>query len=485
MKRLDLIVKLLLAALVAFCPVVLHAQEEGRDASPSGRGAEVTGLTEVAEEPGAAEAAKPGGTEQEKEDRPFEKIVRFNAVLQNLLVIKNDSDFDGTKPYYDESGQSVGILGTFFKPRLTLLPIEELRIVWEMELGLNLWSRNDPDQYRTGETSTFQLANRELFVEGDFYDEMIGFKIGYQYFSDPSALFIGHWLGAAQIRSRRAWSNFSFTIGQIPDQTYEGVTLEANNFRHDTFVYGLRTDVPLDKFNLSIGLFGLNDSQIVDQSLNLFTPSLGFTGDYDWITFGLNLAFQAGNTERGASLGDEETTAWATQGWVSFFWEGLEIHLNNLELSPDDEYDRNKTNHAFIYSGKSRSRTILLSEDEIRDRGHNLDEALAEKRGKFYLLRPGYSLSDLTVAYQVADFFKPAFIAGAATVIEKQNALDGILVGVETDLDLQFTYKEILDFHFIGGLLVPGEAAAAYVNLYDRKATNIQFMLETSLSVVF
>ncbi len=426
-------------------------------------------------------------TEEEKSDalKTFEKMVHFNATLQTVLVYQNDYDYDNTPPAYNPDGQSVGLLGTFFKPRFRLVPIEEVEIVYEAELGLNLWGRNDPDQYLGGETDTFLLAHRELYARGEFMNRLIGFKVGYQYFTDPTELFIGHWIGAMSLTSSREWADFTLSVGQLPDQTAEGVTLDENNFKQDTFVYGMRVDVPIDNWMIMMGLYGLNDSQVVNQTLNLFTPSLRVSADYDWVQFGLDLAFQTGSTERGAAFDDERTTAWALQAFADFKIGNLFIEFNDLFLSGDDDVDRNKTNNAFYYSGKSRSRTLILSEDHIRDRGDNLDERLADRRGKFYLVRPGYSLTDLTIGYDVSGFFVPAVTVGAGFGINKTNALNANLVGIETDLDLEFKYKDVVSFHLIGAILAPGGVAAAYVNSYDRTAIELQYMFESSLSVTF
>lgn len=413
------------------------------------------------------------------------KWLMFNATLQTFFLYKNDSDFDPTPPVYDANGQSVGLLGTFFKPRLTLMPVTEISIVWEMELGLNLWSRHDPDQYQSGEMNTFRLAQRELYVEGRFLEGVLGFKVGYQFFEDPSRLFIGHWVGAASLISEREWAKFSFTIAQVPGQTFEGITLDENNFIHDTFVYGLRVDAPISNWKLTVGLYGLHDAEVVDQTLNLFTPTVQVQGDYEWVSFGLDLAYQTGITQRGAMMNDEQTDAWALQAYATFTAEKFEAEINQLILSADDGSDRNGSNGAFFYSGKSRSRTLILTEDEIRDTGANLDEGLGEGRGKFHLARPGLSITDAALSYRITDYFAPTFIIGAGFVLEADNALGGKMIGVECDLDLKFSYKNIIDFHVIGGLLMPGHAAGAYFNEYDHDSKRLQYMLESSLSATF
>ncbi len=73
-------------------------------------------------------------------------------------------------------------------------------------------------------------------------------------------------------------------------------------------------------------------------------------------------------------------------------------------------------------------------------------------------MRPGLALVDASVGYRVVEWFEPSLVVGAAMVLEPANALGGRLVGVETSLDLAFSYRELLEAHLIGSLLVPGAA---------------------------
>jgi hypothetical protein len=415
-----------------------------------------------------------------------ERWLDLQVVFQSLVVWKNDADFDPTALSYDADGQSVGLLGTFLKPRLTLSPLAELAIVYEIEVGLNLWSLNDPDQYATGELAAFRLAHRELYADVALFDGRFGFRVGYQYLTDPTALALGHWIGAAGVWGDLGPLRLTLLAGQLPEQTFEGVVLESeNNFRHDAFVYGLRADVPLGPWSVHAAVLGLHDGQFVDQTLDLMTASVRTQVVEDTWNAGLDLAFQYGVTEEGAQGGDETTIAWAVQAWASAIFGPVELTLNQLLLSPDDTHDRNDTNGAFFYAAKPRSRTLLLTEDELRDRSTNLDERMAERRGKLFLLRPGLSLTDLTVRWRALDWFVPALTVGAAFTLEPDNALGGRYVGTELDLTLGFHYRDVLAVYLAGVALVPGRAAAAFANLHDRTATEPMFMVEGSLFLYY
>ena len=437
-------------------------------------------MTDEDESPVAIESRSEGEADSEKR-------IFFEAAFQTALLYQNDSDFDSTEPAYNPNGQSVGLLGTFLKPRLTLVPIKEIKIVYEAELGLNLWGRNDPDQYRPGEDNAFQLAHRELYAQADFVNNLFGFKVGYQYFQDPTALFLGHWLGAGNFYGDLGWTKLTLTVAQMPDQTYEGISADSNNFTSDCFIYGLRADFPFDHWLVVTSFYVLEDRQIVKHPMNLFAPSLSVSGNYGWTEFGLDLVFQNGRMENGSVMGDEDSSAWAMQAYADFLYKGVEIRLNQLVLSPDDRYDRNQVNHGFFYSGKSRSRTHMLSEDEIRDWGNNLDERIGEKRSneKFTVMRPGYSLTDVEISYNIEDIFRPALVIGAGFALEDENVMGGRLIGLETDLDFELKYKEVLSFHLLFGVLSPGKAASVALGQYNMDAVNMQYTVETSLSVYF
>ena len=65
----------------------------------------------------------------------------------------------------------------------------------------------------------------------------------------------------------------------------------------------------------------------------------------------------------------------------------LLFDLNLLALSADDNWDGTNTT-VLIYSGRSRSKTIILTEDELRDRGGNMDELISQKACRRWKILP-------------------------------------------------------------------------------------------------
>lgn len=420
---------------------------------------------------------------------------KFRGRMQSLFLWRNDRDFDRTPPFYNAQDQDVGVLGTFLAPYVEITPVKELRIVAELELGLNLWSMQDPDVYDAGDEHWFRLAIRQLYTEGRFFEGRLGFRAGYEQLFDPTGMYLGHWLGAANLTSAWKWGKVTLTVAQVPDQTFEGVAFDANNFNTDTIVYGLRFDLPFDRLGLALSAWGTHDTQVIRQTMDLMTLTARFSGDWDTLKFGIDAGLQYGVTQGRASGHDETTIAWSAQGsldWHQPLGKDLAFRLqfNQLALSGDDDHDGNDFNGAWFYSGKSRSRTMILTEDELRDRGGNIDERLAERRhgdrGKFWLVRPGLSVTDLSLGLDVADFFKPLLTLGTAFTLNPDNALGSRFVGFETDLHLEFVYRKYLSFDLVGSYLLPGKAAAAFVNRTgDRGATDGIWQIEASLIAWF
>jgi hypothetical protein len=405
--------------------------------------------------------------------------------LQNLMLLRNDVDFDDSKPEYDSQGQSIGLLGTFFRPRIGLWADADFGVCYEVELGLNLWSQHDPEQALPGQPEAFPIRHRELWAAGAIAAADLDFKLGYQYLRDPAGLLLGHWIGALDLGWHLDGLRLGLQLGQIPDQNHEGIAYERNNFVHDVFFAGLRADWPFRALGLDWtlrgGLFAVYDGAEVEHERKLLSPVLRLELDAAAVRAGLDLALQLGELQRDA-LGDRDARllAWALQAdlaWRPAPWL-LELHL--LWLSPDDAHDHNDFEGAFVYSGKSRSRTLILTEDELRDLGRNLDERLGERRAAWNRLRAGLVVADVYAGWDLG-WFQPGLVVGAGLAPQPKNAMDSAFVGLECDLDLAFRYRDRLEVHLVGGLLLPGTAAGAALNAIDPGATDPWWQVELSV----
>lgn len=416
--------------------------------------------------------------------------VELHADLQNLVLYRRDSDFDRTLPVYDKYGQSIGAMATLFRPKVTFHVQDNLRLYYEAELGLNFWARNNPDEQSPIASDVFVLKHREVYSEGEFLQGATGFKAGYQYFRDTTGLFVGHWIGAAS--AWYAWdrsSRASVFVGQIPDLTYEGNKVAGDpsvmnqSFRRDIFVFGPRTDMKLGQnASFAAAVHVLYDAHLVDQTRWVVAPNMQFEGKAGPYSGLVGAVLQVGKFEHAALGGkNQNVLAWAAQAHGDADWNPFGLALNVLALSPDDQAEGNTRNGAFLYSSKSRSATIILTEDELRNWYDQLDRRMGRYEGGFWTHRAGLLVGDVKGTWMVTKVFRPAIVVGAASVLNKKNAMDKSFVGLETDLNLEFRASDNLAANLVGGLLVPGGAGGALLNKINMQATDPIWMIEGSL----
>jgi hypothetical protein len=461
---------------------------------------EVTALrTEV-----KAKAAAPAASEPKADAMGVDGSVRTKPVfeahaqLHNLLIFRNDTDFDRRKPLYDENGQTSGAFATVFGPTFQWNLTDNLRLFYEAEIGLNYWSKNNPDTENALSKDIFVLKHRQIYAEGDLADGKFGFKVGYQYFADTTGLFLGHWIGAAQVS--HAWApgqSASLFFAMIPDATYEeGQDIKFNNFRHDIFVFGGRTDLKLgDHWQFNAAVHALYDTHIVGKTRWLVAPNAhleGKTGcvhkDGFRVTGFVDGVLQAGKSENSAIDGSNQTLlAWAAQGNLKVETRPVAISLNVLALSPDDKYQGNNKEGAFFYSSKSSSSTVFFTEDETRNWYDQLDRRMGRYEGGFWQHRAGLLLSDLKLTLQVVPWFRPSVTLGYGVVLEPQNALGERDLGFEGNLDLAFMWTKHLVARVMFGGMQPGKAAGALINQIapQDKKTDGMWWTEAALSLVF
>jgi hypothetical protein len=414
--------------------------------------------------------------------------VEVHGMLQNLFLYRNDTDFDRTPPAYNANGQSEGALATVFRPQLTFHVTPHLRLYYEAEIGLAFWGENDPNEQSPSAPDYFILRNRELYTEGDVLGGRVGFKVGYQYFHDSTSLFLGHWIGAAQTwYSWRPDARIGLFIGEVPDLTEDGMNVNQINFNRDIFVFGPKTEIRLaDGVDFAAGGHTLYDASVVGRTRWLVAPNAQIAWQGRQVGGSLGAVLQAGESENSGLGGINQTIlAWAAQGHADVALHRLGLAFNAMALSPDDSSAGNSYSGAFLYSSRSSSATIMLTEDELRNWYDQLDRTMATYGGGFWQHRAGLFVGDVKATWFLADIFRPAVIVGAASVLNPSNALGHSFVGLETDLNLEFRASDNLVLNLVGGGLFPGGAGAALVNKINLSATDPIYMLEACLMARF
>ena len=410
------------------------------------------------------------------------KMFEIHGQLAELILWRNDSDFDATAPYYDEEGQSVGSAISFLRPLVTYRPIKNIDLFYESELGMNQWGRNSPDS--NPNSDTFMVYKHRQFW-ANLQLDFAYIKVGYQRVRDPSDLFLSHWMGAVSAGFDLMRFRGDFMIGQLPDNTYEGVSLLENNFMHDSMTLGIdfSYDLIMEQLTLDLGYYFLRDTSEVDKAVKLHVPYVGLAYKDDKLHARLYGLLQAGTREnRGAGGIDQGVLAWAVTANAGMVTKWVDVDLNAFVLSPDDAHDGNDQWGAFYYSGKNNSATMLFTEDEIRDRYDNLDERMSATWGSFFLNRAGLAVVDLAVKVKPMEWLKTGVVAGVGFALEEHNSLGSSFAGFEADLVVRVTVLKKADLLFAGQLFLPGGASAAFVNSTDREAT--EYLLGIQAGIV-
>jgi hypothetical protein len=413
--------------------------------------------------------------------------IEAHAELLNVVLFRSDSDFDRTPPAYDANGQTVGYVGTLLRPRVDFLATSWLRLHYDAELGLNYWSRNDPDVGDALAKGLMVLKHRQLYAEGELAEGEAGFRAGYSRFSGATGLFVNHWIGNAQLWwSPAPASRLTLFGGQVPDSTSESIEVGQNNFTRGITLFGARAAHELSaRTRVEGSVEAVYDTHVVGRSRVIATPGARVDGHLGGATGFVSAALQVGRLEGEAMGGGAQTLlSWAVQAHGTLPAGGFEVDLNVMVLSADDSFEGNGRDGAFLYSGKSSSATVLLTEDETLDFKDNLDKRMAVRRGGFWQNRAGLAVADVKAVW-AGERYRPGLIVGAATVLNPDNANGGLFVGLEADAVFEARISEHLSGQLLAGTLVPGAAGAALVNRIDLSRTTPVFTASASLRVTY
>jgi hypothetical protein len=414
----------------------------------------------------------------------FSKNLNLEMNLDNFLYYKNDRDFDSSKRLYQPYGDSEGLLGTYLDTQFTLNITNDVYIFYEFELGSNIWSKNNPDIIDPISQDIFILKHRQIFGSAEFLEGKARICSGYIRVIDPTGLFINHWIGAFQMGFDILNTKNYLLIAQMPDSTYEGLTASTNNFSNDRWLFALSSSFGiLNKDVLTLGWYTIYDDTVINRSNLIHSPLVSYTLYFESFKLILDGMLQFG-VQQNASLYNEDVRelSYGLNLNLSSDIYGFKLNFNGLYLGADDRYINNKFNGGFYYSGKNRSNTLILSEDEFRDQYNNMDERISVTDGPFYVMRSGLILLDIKVDYSKLGNFTPSIILGTAFVSQSKNANDSSFVGFESDFVLKVDFSRGWDVAGVFGMLIPGKAAASYINMYDIEQTNTQYLGEIHIN---
>lgn len=421
-------------------------------------------------------------------------LPEFHLDFRTFFLWQSDSDFDDSKPKYSESGQTVGYLSTLIRPSLMWNPHESIRVFYEIEVGDNVWSRNDANQGDPTGADWPVFRHRQFWGEVQIPNLPLWIKAGYSYFHDPTHLIADRYVGTADITGDWGTGKVKVGVAIIPDTTYEGndpnqsqfdkdlegYDPERNNFNNDDFFFFTSVRQEVTDWVFSPAVFYRWDKSEIRRLRWTLSPVLNATWRMTEISrLELDLAGQYGQYQNGG-IGNRDVEQLAGAAQLRFFVDLKKVTLKfgGLFLSGDDDPD-DLIDNAFRYSGFSKSPTVMLSENYIQDQHTNLDERAADQG-------VGLVLADFQVAYIVYGGPEIFAQAGYGTVLENKHLSDEAHLGWEFDLGWDIDiHDRMANLSLLGGVLMPGKAAAALKNEIDTEATEILWHVQTAMEIHF
>ena len=408
--------------------------------------------------------------------------VEFGLPFLNYFVWKNDRDFDRNPPLFDEPGQSVGYVAVSVFPRVTWTPRKALTFRYSAEIGGSFWSRTDVDPRPAPLEAKPVILHKEFWAQILLPWEGYGVRAGFQDFHDPTRLFIKKHVGAFNFFYQNPRRMVRFTVLQIPDTVFEGVSFEDNNFENDNFVFALDAAFTVwQDLRIRPGLYVQWDRTELDRTKWMFNPCVnlylpvGSAGFWE-----LDLVLQAGRwSGRSIDNRDLDILAGAVRLHGSHTWNRTQFTFNALVFTPDDGDPLNALGSGFTYSGFARSRTLVLSENWLYDQYDNLDERAAAAGAGMFLV-------DLFAKHRLGQGFELFGVVGYGMVLEPRFANNGRTIGTEIDAGVFWHVYPSVRFTALGGTVLPGRAGSAFLNeLGSLEATDPIFYFQGAINVWF
>ena len=423
----------------------------------------------------------PVGAADPEEELPVSKIPTLSGTFLTFFLWKNDRDFDSTEPLFDEYGQSLGYVNVTLYPRIMWRPTKTVKFYYFAEIGNAFWSSTEADPLSQVAESKPVYVQRQLWAQILLPWKGYGVRVGFQYICDPTLLFLEKDVGALRAFYRTEDTAVRFTALQVPDTAYEGFDFDENNFENDNFMFAVDGIFSfVEGTTIRPGLFFQWDRTDVERPKLLFNPCVNLTQAFGRAgTWELDAVLQAGRWEnRSINNQDMDILAGALQLHGAFSLHKASLEMNLLAFSPDDGDPHNGLDTGFQYSGFSKSRTLVLSQNWIFDQYNNLDEKAAASRA-------GLFLADLYARFPLGKGFELFGVLGFGMVLEEKFANQGQTLGTEIDAGLNWYPYTNTRLIALGGVLVPGRAGAAFRNEIVLDATDPLYYFQGAIEVSF
>jgi hypothetical protein len=385
---------------------------------------------------------------------------------------------------------------TALRPRFDLITSPSVQLRYESEIGWESWGGVNPGMphpYAPNRIQGLSMRHRQMW--GQYRTQLLKFKVqfraGIQQISDPSELFLFHLAGALSLKLQFKTSALNLIFAQLPENQFEGVSLNEDNWVHDNVIGSVQWKGKTKKIKWGIAGSFLRDHRVVGRPLELGVGS----GNIQWkasknLRTQWSFAYQGGRWQNSGRGGrDQIVNAWATKGNVTWQVNRFKIKGHVLALSADQGDSLNAQGDAqwggFFYTGQNQSSTLILTQDEERDRYDNLDERMSTMWGSHFVNHAGLLVADLALSYRVNSIYTPQIVLGYGQVLENTHTLNQASVGTELGLLNTFKVAPNASFFFHLQGFLPGQAASAKINDQDRTAQQMLYGIESGFRAQF
>jgi hypothetical protein len=335
-----------------------------------------------------------------QQGQTFERKTEVTVDSQQFFSVRNGQDFQNTS---QADSQFYG----FFSPKIKT-EIKQLALHYDGEIGYDQWQASHSGNEVINRNHGMMIRNREIALA--LIKNQFSSKIGLQSFDDGTGLFLKHYgLGASFQFQQNAFQIQAFAAG-LSSNTFEGLQLDqkSQQFTNQQHVLGLKMGLDLTRFKSHLSAIVYRDSALSIDLLNGHFDAQYESQSKNFVVYAsIDLQWQKRRKQDWLIAG-QSSQQWALQmGSRLKISQSLHLGMNAFAISGDGQ-------NGFFYSGKNQSSTLMLTQDENRDRYDNLDERLARTQSSFFMNQLGYEVADLKLSYFWTDHLKSSLVFGIA-----------------------------------------------------------------------
>ena len=395
---------------------------------------------------------------------------------------RNDTDFSEQGPVYDVDGQHGGFIGARFEPALVTSFTKDVHLKLRGELRLG--GGNLPGEI--GGDGPVSLFGKDLYVA---FGDTHGFQgnAGLRERMGASGLV----LSQPVIGFGAGWNFHDISLevwaAQAEENSPEGLNFRDDNFAADHWIGSVDISGVFDENALEMALLGSKDSNPALEDRVLGIVDLSFLQEAEVYKAWAALTFGAGASEYGTIRTEEQSLLfWGVEFGFETTLSNVLVGINSMVLSGDDEHDGNGFNGSFQWSGKSKSRTIVFTEDESFRRNNSVSYALGNNKGPFKEMQSGLQVSELVLGYHFPSIdLAVNALAAIGSTLQSTYTGGRTDLGIETGLHAFWAPSKPLEVFARTAFVLPGDAAGWVLNETDVDGSEPMWVIQAGTVLSF